>query len=75
MSVDLLSPEQRALIHAVSPSAMPSEEEIAAWRGLPRDEQLKRMRSALASVEASTPCETRMADIWAEIDAETQPDR
>lgn len=74
MSVDILSPEQRALIHAVTPSATPSEAEIAAWRGLPRDEQLKRMRSALASADASTPCETRMSDIWAEIDAESQPD-
>lgn len=73
LNVDILSPEQRALIHAVTPSATPSEEEIGAWRGSPRDEQLKRMRRVLASEEASTPCETRMSDIWAEIEAETQP--
>jgi uncharacterized protein YbaP (TraB family) len=58
-----------ALIDTVMPSATPTEEEIAAWQELPRDEQLRRMRRMLTSPEASTPCDTTMAEIWAEIDS------
>ena len=60
--VDMLS------TNAVMPSATPSEEEIAAWQELPRDEQLRRTRQMLTSPEASTPCGTTMAEIWAEIE-------
>ncbi len=52
------------------PSATPSEAEIAAWRELPRDEQLRRLRQMLTSPEASTPDGTTMAEIWAEIDSD-----
>jgi len=52
------------------PSATPTEAEIAAWRELPRDEQVRRLRLALTSVEASTACDATMAEIWAEVEAE-----
>jgi len=58
------------LIDTVMPSATPTEGEIAAWQELPRDEQLRRMRQMLTSSEASTPCSTTMAEIWAEIDSD-----
>jgi hypothetical protein len=61
------------LIDTVMPSAAPTEEEIAAWQELPRDEQLRRMRQMLTSPEASTPCNTTMAEIWAEIDSDAPP--
>jgi uncharacterized protein YbaP (TraB family) len=56
------------LIGTIMPSATPTEEEIAAWQELPRDEQLRRMRQMLTSLDASIPCNTTMAEIWAEID-------
>ena len=56
------------LIDTVMPSATPTEEEITAWHELPRDEQLRRMRQMLTSLDASIPCNTTMAEIWAEID-------
>jgi hypothetical protein len=58
-------------ISTVMPSATPTEEEIAAWEELPRDEQLRRMREVLTSLNASTPCDTTMEEIWAEIESET----
>jgi hypothetical protein len=54
-------------IGTVMPSATPTEEEIAAWEELPRDEQLRRTREVLTSPNASTPCNTTMEEIWAEI--------
>ena len=57
-------------VNTVMPSATLTEEEIAAWQELPRDEQLRRMRQMLTSPEASTPCNTTMAEIWAEIDSD-----
>ena len=60
-------------LNTVMPSATPTEEEIAAWEELPRDERLRRMRHMLASLEASTPCKTTMAEIWAEIDSDAPP--
>jgi hypothetical protein len=44
----------------VMPSATPTEAEIAEWQALPRDEQLRRLRLALAesdvdTVSAATP--------------------
>jgi hypothetical protein len=58
------------LINTVMPSATPTDEEIAAWQELPRDEQLRRMRQMLTSGEASIPCDTTMAEIWSEIDSD-----
>ena len=52
---------------AVMPSATPTEAEIAVWRELPRDEQLRRMRQILASPEASTPSDATMDEILEEI--------
>ena len=52
------------------PSSTPTEAEISAWRELPRDEQVRRLRLALTSVEASTACDATMAEIWAEVEAE-----
>lgn len=50
----------------VMPSATPSEDEIAAWEALPRDEQMRRMRALLSSEEASTATDSTMAEILAE---------
>jgi hypothetical protein len=47
----------------VMPSATPTEAELEAWRNLPRDEQLQRMRNALAHPEASEEVTDTMADI------------
>jgi len=58
-------------MNAVKPSATFTDDEIAAWEQLPRDEQLRRMREMLTSPSASTPCDTTMAQIWAEIESET----
>jgi len=51
------------LIDTIIPSATPTEEEIAAWQELPRNEQLRRLRQMLTSPLASTPCSTTMAEI------------
>ena len=51
------------------PSATPSEAEIAAWQALPRDEQLRRLRQALADPDCDRPSGATMEDIWAEIAA------
>lgn len=47
----------------VMPSATPSEAEIEAWNALPRDEQLKRLRLALAHPDCTTPSTSTMTDI------------
>ena len=47
----------------VMPSAAPSEADIAAWNELPRDEQLRRMREALAHADCNTVSTLTMADI------------
>ena len=52
--------------HALSqvmPSATPNKAELEAWRNLSRDEQLQRMRNALAHSEASEDVTDTMADI------------
>ena len=54
----------------IMPSATPTEDEIAAWQELPRDEQVRRMRRILTSPEASTSCTATMAEIWAEIESD-----
>jgi hypothetical protein len=50
----------------VMPSATPTEEEIAAWNELPRDEQLKRYRELLNHPDAMTDCGETMEEILAE---------
>jgi toxin ParE1/3/4 len=46
------------------PSALPpNEEELAAWRGLPRHEQIARYREALLTPEAGRVSQTTMADV------------
>ena len=47
----------------VMPSAPPSEEEIAAWNALPRDEQLRRMQDALNHPDCNTACKLDMDEI------------
>jgi hypothetical protein len=71
MAAAVTTPQQ---LRNVTPSATPCDAEIAAWRELPRDEQLRRMREALASAEASTPSDTTMAEIWNEIQADLRSD-
>lgn len=67
MGTHALTPEQQGLLRTVTPSATPSEAEIAAWRGLTRAEQMRRIRQALTSTEAATPSRLTMADIWDEL--------
>lgn len=62
------------LQNRLAPSATPTEAEIAAWQDLPRDKQVRRLREALTSPEATSPCETTMDEIWAEISAEIEAD-
>lgn len=47
----------------VMPSATPSAEDVSEWQGLSRDEQLKRLRSALTHPDCNTPSEADMTDI------------
>jgi len=47
------------------PSATPSEAEIAAWQALPRDEQLRRLRLALAHPDCDRVSASTMDDIRA----------
>jgi len=51
---------------AVMPSATPTETEIVEWGRLPRDEQLLRLREALATDDCLTPAEATMGDILTE---------
>ena len=53
----------------VMPSATPSEEEIAAWKALPRDEQLRRLRLEVTHPDACVAGPHSMADIWDKIKA------
>jgi hypothetical protein len=47
------------------PSAPPTDEEIAAWNELPRDEQLKRYRELFRHPDAMTVCGETMDEILA----------
>ena len=51
-------------------SATPADAEIEAWRDLPRDVQVRRLRELLASPDALNPNDATMADIWDEIEAD-----
>jgi hypothetical protein len=54
---------------AVTPSATPSEADIAAWQALPRDEQLRRLKAEITRPDASVASTTTFADIRAAIAA------
>jgi hypothetical protein len=54
----------------VVPSATPTEADVQAWRDLPRDKQIRRLRRLLASPEASIATDASMANIWDEIEAD-----
>jgi hypothetical protein len=50
----------------VMPSATPTEQEIAAWNELSREEQLKRYRELFSDPDTMTDCGQTMDDILAE---------
>jgi hypothetical protein len=50
----------------VRPSATPTEAEIEAWRELPRDEQLARLRAELEQPECGRLTDLTMTEICAE---------
>ena len=50
----------------VMPSATPTDEEIAAWNELPRDEQLKRYRELFSHPDTMIDCGQTMDEILAE---------
>jgi hypothetical protein len=51
------------LLSAVMPSATPTDAEIAAWQALPRDQQLLRLRAALADPDCSEVSTSTMSDV------------
>ena len=53
----------------VMPSAAPSDEDIAAWNALTRDEQLRRMRAYLTHPDCSTPSNSTVEEIVARAQA------
>jgi hypothetical protein len=60
----------------VTPSATPTKAEIRIWQALPRDEQLRRLRAALAHPDCNVVAAASMEEILAEAretmsDAET----
>lgn len=55
-----------AAIDDVTPSATPAEADIRTWDALPRDEQLRRLRAALAGADCSTATTASMSEILAE---------
>lgn len=55
--------EEAETISDAMPSATPTEAEIAAWNALPRDEQLRRLRAALAHPDCSIVGTASMDDI------------
>jgi hypothetical protein len=50
----------------VMPSATPSEEEIRIWQALPRDEQLRRLRTVLTHPDCTAVNTASMGEILAE---------
>lgn len=59
-------------LNDVKPSATPSDQEIAAWKSLPRDEQLRRLREELMHPDGCVAGPSGMAEIWAKIKARRQ---
>lgn len=53
----------------VMPSATPSDEDIAEWKALLRDEQLRRLRLEVTHPDACHAGPHSMADIWDKIKA------
>jgi len=54
-----------ATLTDVMPSATPSDEDIAAWEKLSREEQLERLRQELAHPDCDLITTNTMADILA----------
>jgi hypothetical protein len=50
----------------VMPSATPSEEDICNWETLPRDEQLRRLRTVLTHPDCATVTRETMSDVLTE---------
>jgi hypothetical protein len=50
----------------VMPSATPTEEEIRIWQALPRDEQLRRLRTVLTHPDRTAVTTASMSEILAE---------
>lgn len=63
---------QTATIPDAMPSATPSDEDVAAWNTLPRDEQLRRLRLEVTHPDACIAGPHNMADIWDKIKARRQ---
>ncbi len=75
MSCDFPEDERvSAAVNDVKPSASPSDEDIAAWKSLPRDEQLRRLREELSHPDACIAGPSDMNDIWAKIKARRERD-
>lgn len=49
----------------VMPSATPSEYDIRGWEALPREEQLRRLRTALTHPDCATATTDSMLDVLA----------
>jgi hypothetical protein len=49
----------------VMPSATPTDQEIADWNALPRDEQVRRMKLALSHPDGQRESTATMDEIWA----------
>lgn len=49
----------------VQVSATPSDQDVAAWRALPRDEQVRRYRAALSDPDCAAATDESMSDILA----------
>jgi hypothetical protein len=47
----------------VVPSAVPSNDEIAAWQALPRDEQLRRLQARVTHPDCAAISDATMSDI------------
>ncbi len=48
---------------AVMPSAAPSEAELAQWKELPRDEQVRRLKMALSHPDCDAVGDASMAEL------------
>jgi hypothetical protein len=59
----------------ITPSATPTEEDIRKWDALPRDEQLRRLRTALTHPDCATATPDTMSSILAEARARADSHR
>jgi hypothetical protein len=51
------------VLSAVMPAPTPTEAEIAAWQALPRDEQMRRLRATLTTMDCSEVSPSTMNDV------------